>query len=48
MLLNAAAAIYVGGKAESVFDGISVAAESIDSGAARRTLRAMVRFSQGE
>jgi anthranilate phosphoribosyltransferase len=48
VLLNAAAAIYVGGAAASVSEGLGVAAHSIDSGAARRKLRAMVRFSHGE
>jgi anthranilate phosphoribosyltransferase len=48
VLLNAAAAIYVGGKADSIADGLHVAAESIDSGKARRKLRAMVAFSRGE
>jgi anthranilate phosphoribosyltransferase len=48
VLLNAAAAVYVGGKAGSIEDGLEVAAQSLDSGAARRTLRSMVRFSQGD
>ncbi len=48
VLLNAAAAIHVGGRAASIEEGVAAAAASIDSGAARRTLRAMVRFSQGE
>jgi anthranilate phosphoribosyltransferase len=48
VLLNAAAAIYVGGKAGSVAEGLDVAAASIDSGKARRKLRAMVAFSRGE
>lgn len=47
VLLNAAAAIYVGGRAASIEEGISAAANSIDSGAARRKLRAMVNFSHG-
>ena len=41
VLLNAGAAIYIGGKAESMADGIKKAAELIDSGAA---LAAMDRF----
>ncbi|MBM3498577.1 MAG: anthranilate phosphoribosyltransferase [Armatimonadetes bacterium] len=48
VLLNAAAAIFVGGLAESIEEGLVIAAQSVDSGAARRTLRAMVRFSHGE
>lgn len=47
VLLNAAAAIYVGGKADSIGDGLELARESIDEGAARRKLRAMIQFSQG-
>ena len=34
VLMNAGAAIYIGGKAESLADGISKAAELIDSGKA--------------
>ena len=41
VLLNAGAAIYIGGKAESMADGIKKAVELIDSGAA---LAAMDRF----
>jgi anthranilate phosphoribosyltransferase len=37
-LLNAAAAIYVGGRATSLGEGVEVARESIDSGAALRVL----------
>ncbi len=48
VLLNAAAAIYVGGKAASIAEGLELARESIDEGAARRKLRAMVRFSHGD
>jgi anthranilate phosphoribosyltransferase len=47
VLLNAAAAIYVGGKAESIADGLESARESLDEGAARRKLRAMIQFSEG-
>ncbi len=48
VLLNAAGAIYVGGKADSIEAAMPIAAESIDTGAARRKLRAMVRFSHGD
>ncbi len=48
VLLNAAAAIYVGGKTESIADGLELARESLDDGAARRKLRAMIRFSEGD
>ncbi|HJN13855.1 MAG TPA: anthranilate phosphoribosyltransferase, partial [Armatimonadota bacterium] len=48
VVVNAAAAIYVGGKADSVSDGFDLAEKSIDDGAARRTLRKMISFSNGE
>jgi anthranilate phosphoribosyltransferase len=48
VVLNAAAAIYVGGKTESIEEALPLAEESLDSGAARRKLRAMIRFSRGE
>lgn len=38
VLLNAGAAIYVGGKAASIADGIQTARQMIDSGAARKKL----------
>jgi anthranilate phosphoribosyltransferase len=44
--LNAGAAIYAGGRAESVADGVRVAQEAIDSGAALRTLEQYVELSQ--
>jgi anthranilate phosphoribosyltransferase len=37
-VLNAGAAIYAGGRAESVADGVRVAQQAVDSGAAARTL----------
>ena len=45
VILNAAAAIYVGGKAESIERGISVAAHSIGSGAAIKKLEELCRVS---
>lgn len=42
VLLNAGAAIYVGGRAESLAEGVEVAAESIDSGEARRLLERLI------
>jgi anthranilate phosphoribosyltransferase len=39
VLLNAAAAIYVGGRAESLGDGVEKAAAAIDEGAARELLK---------
>ena len=45
VLLNAGAAIYVAGRADSIAAGVSAAAESIDSGAARRVLEHYVSLS---
>jgi anthranilate phosphoribosyltransferase len=41
VLLNAAAALFVGGAAESLAEGLPLAARSIDSGAARERLEAL-------
>jgi anthranilate phosphoribosyltransferase len=46
--LNAAAAIYVGGKADSISEGISLAEESIDSGKAYLKLAMLVRETGGD
>lgn len=45
VLLNAGAAIYVGGKADSMQDGIKLAAELIDSGKALAALDAFIAES---
>ena len=45
VVLNAAAAIYVGGKAESIEKGIVVATNSIESGAALKKLEELCRVS---
>lgn len=45
VLLNAGAAIYTGGKASSLADGISLAAELIDSGKAIETLEKVIAVS---
>ena len=45
IVLNAAAAIYVGGKAETIEQGILVAANSISSGAANKKLEELCRVS---
>ena len=45
VLLNAGAALFVAGRVPSVRDGIAMAAQAIDSGAAAATLNAMVRWS---
>jgi anthranilate phosphoribosyltransferase len=42
VLLNAGAAIYVGGKAESLADGVEAAASAVDSGAARELLERLI------
>ena len=45
VLLNAGAGLYVGGKAESIAEGVKLAAKLIDSGAAAKTLDALARES---
>ncbi len=45
VLLNAAAALLVGGKAKTLRDGVTLAARSIDSGKARAVLEALVKLS---
>jgi anthranilate phosphoribosyltransferase len=45
VLANAAAAIYVAGVANDLFDGLKLAAESLDSGAAARVLEKLVALS---
>ena len=46
-ILNAAAAVYVGGKAESLAKAVRVATESVDSGAAQSALDKLVVVSNG-
>ncbi len=45
VLMNAGAALYIGGKAESLADGIRLAAEIIDSGKALATLDKIIEIS---
>ena len=45
VLLNSAAALVVAGKADSMQQGIALAAESLDSGAARATLAALTAYT---
>jgi anthranilate phosphoribosyltransferase len=45
-VMNAAAAIYVGGRAESLGEGVERADESIDSGAATATLERYLEFAR--
>jgi anthranilate phosphoribosyltransferase len=47
VLLNAGAALVAGGVAGSVAEGMALAGDSIDSGAAKATLEALVSFSNG-
>jgi anthranilate phosphoribosyltransferase len=44
-MLNAGAAIYAGGRAASIADGVRVAQEAVDSGAAARTLDQYVELT---
>ena len=44
-LLNAGAAVYVGGKAASLEEGMQAAAESIDSGRAQQVLEGLVELT---
>ena len=46
VLLNAGAAIYIGGKASSIEEGVKIAAELIDSGKALETLDRLIPLSQ--
>lgn len=46
VLLNAAAALMVGGRADTLKEGVGIAAESIDSGAASRGLVALADLTQ--
>jgi anthranilate phosphoribosyltransferase len=48
VLLNAAAGILVGGKADDLAGGIELAAESIESGSAYEKLKMTIRASGGE
>ena len=45
VLLNAGASLLIGGKAETLADGIRLAADLIDSGKAMETLETMIRVS---
>ena len=47
VLLNAAAAIHLGGRARSMKDGITMAEMSIDSGRAAETLNNLIEISRG-
>ena len=46
MLMNAAAALLVGGKARDFKEGVALASDSIDTGAAAAKLEALIAFSR--
>ena len=48
VLANSAAGIYVGGKVESLVEGLGVANEALDSGRAFERLRDLVRATGGD
>jgi len=48
VLVNAAAAIHVGSKAETIEEGMEAARESIQSGSAYKKLRSLIKFSGGD
>lgn len=48
VLMNAGASLYIGGKAETLKDGIALAAEIIDSGKALETLENFIKASNSE
>ena len=48
VLLNAAAALLVAGKVDDLKAGVEQAAESIDSGAAKRAVETLARITQGK
>lgn len=45
VLLNAGCALYISGKADTIADGIALAAEQVDSGRALTKLRELVEFT---
>ena len=45
VLMNAGAGLFVGGKADTIADGVKLAAELIDSGKATETLEKVIRVS---
>ncbi len=48
VLLNAGAAMYIAGKADTMADGVALAGELIDSGEATRTLEKLIAVSNRE
>ena len=48
IVLNAGAGIYVGGKAESIAEGVEMARESLRSGAARHVLEQVIAYTHSK
>jgi anthranilate phosphoribosyltransferase len=48
VLMNASAALVASGRAKEFLEGVRMAAESIDSGSARKKLEELIRFTKGE
>jgi anthranilate phosphoribosyltransferase len=48
VLLNAGAGIYLGGRAESIAEGLEMARESLRSGAARRVLEQVIAYTHSK
>ena len=46
-LLNAGAAVLVGGRAQDLGEGVKLAGEAVDSGAASATLASLIERSHG-
>ncbi len=48
VLINAAAAIFLGGEARTIEEGMEMARESIQSGSAYNKLKSLIKFSNGD
>ena len=48
VLLNAGASLYLGGKADTMADGVRLAGDLIDSGKAMETLEKLIAVSNGK
>jgi anthranilate phosphoribosyltransferase len=48
VLLNSAAAIRISGKVDTLDEGIAIAAQSIDSGAAKNTLQKLIKITNSD
>ncbi len=47
VLINAAAALWICGKADGIGEGLAIAAKALDSGAVQATMNALIQFTQG-